>query len=572
MKYIIYCRKSTDSEDRQVKSLPAQKRELKELSKRLNLTVVDLYEESGSAFKTGRPLFNEMIQRIQDGDANGIIVWAYNRLARNALDGAMIIHLLDTCELKEIVTPTSRTNGGGNSKFMLQLEFAMSKKTSDDNSEAVKRGNREKILKGWDIRRHAGYKFIEQEVTKEKILVPDVERFSLLQKAIKLVLKRKPVSDVLDMLNNYWGYRTPQTKHLGDKPMTRSNFYKVLHDEFYCGWIYTKQNERVRGKHEPMITEQEFDEIQLILGEKGKPRPKSLILPYRAIIYCGECGCTICMQEKHQCICSECKTKFASKNSNHCRACKTRITDMTNPTHLHYIYAGCTKKKKEVSCSQRYVNLKKLEKQFSEYLASLQLSEKVSEWVLQQLAKKHKEEFITRDQARRNFEVAIKKVQDKLDALLTIYASPENLNHDLISTEEYQKRKQQLQDERSDSERNLSRLSEDADHYMVECEKTFDFAITAKERFDNGDAMLKTEIIRELGSNLILENQKVTIDQDYPWLYIRKAKQEIDELKSQGLEPDKSIDTYEKTGVSDQVIISMQGRRDLNPHGVFWRH
>ena len=127
LRYIVYCRKSTESEDRQILSLSAQKRELDAIVAKEKLQVVGEYAESGSAYKAGRPGFNEMLQRIQDGEADAILTWAYNRLARNPLDGGMVVYLLDSRVLKAIKTPTGYTDGTGNSKFMLQMEFAMSK-------------------------------------------------------------------------------------------------------------------------------------------------------------------------------------------------------------------------------------------------------------------------------------------------------------------------------------------------------------------------------------------------------------------------------------------------------------
>ena len=63
-KWFIYCRKSSDSEDKQIASLPAQVKELTELAKKLGLNVVDIDEESHSAFHPGRPKFTEMMARI----------------------------------------------------------------------------------------------------------------------------------------------------------------------------------------------------------------------------------------------------------------------------------------------------------------------------------------------------------------------------------------------------------------------------------------------------------------------------------------------------------------------------
>lgn len=105
MKYFIYCRKSSEAEDRQVLSLPAQQKELLELSQEQNLQVIGVYSESGSAHKIGRPKFNEMLKRIEKGEANGIIVWDESRLARNSLDGGKIIYMMDLGQIVEIVKP-----------------------------------------------------------------------------------------------------------------------------------------------------------------------------------------------------------------------------------------------------------------------------------------------------------------------------------------------------------------------------------------------------------------------------------------------------------------------------------
>lgn len=573
IKYFTYCRKSTESEDRQILSLPAQKREAKEHADKNELEVIETLAESASAYKIGRPKFNEMVQRIQDGEANGIIVWSLNRIARNALDGGMIIHLMDTGALKEIRT----TSGGiikndGSAKFMLQIEFAMSKKTSDDNSESVKRGNREKILRGWYYKKHAGYMFYEDEKYGwEKTLIPDPERFELIQKAIKLVLSKERVSVALNKLNDDWGFRTPVTRRQGGKPMSLSNFYKILHEEFYCGWLETSQGERLLGKHQPMITEHEYDQLQIILADKGRPRPKSLDLPYRGMIFCGECGCTVCMEEKYQTICSECKTKFASRNKHECIKCQTPISEMNNPTRLHYIYGSCTKRKVGIKCKQRSIKIEDLEQQLKDFLSGIKLAPKTESWVLKQLEKVSQKELGTKDQIRKNLQQNIDGAQASLDSLFTEFTSPANAKHELIEPEEYKIGKAKLKKDRKDAEKKLTDLGQQADSFMNEVEKKFDFAVTARTEFESGNFQRQTEVIRELGSNLILKDGKITVQQEYPWLFIKKANQELAVLKEKGIEPEKSIDLYEQTGVVDEAISILQGGKESNPRHFFWR-
>ena len=94
-KYFLYARKSTDVEDKQVLSIEAQIAELRAFAKQEGLHIAEEMIEKRSAKVTGRPIFNKMIERIEHGDANGILAWHPDRLARNSVDGGKIIYLLD---------------------------------------------------------------------------------------------------------------------------------------------------------------------------------------------------------------------------------------------------------------------------------------------------------------------------------------------------------------------------------------------------------------------------------------------------------------------------------------------
>src|SRR4051812_25103394 len=87
MKYFLYCRKSQDREDRQILSTDAQQRLLIDYAKIHEFTVVDMFVENQSAYKIGRPLFNEMVRRLEEGEADAILTYHLTRLARNSFDG-----------------------------------------------------------------------------------------------------------------------------------------------------------------------------------------------------------------------------------------------------------------------------------------------------------------------------------------------------------------------------------------------------------------------------------------------------------------------------------------------------
>jgi len=92
-KFFLYARKSTDVEDKQVLSIEAQIAELRAFAKQNNLAIVEELTEKQSAKILGRPIFNEMIKRLENGEADGILAWHPDRLARNSLDGGRVIYL-----------------------------------------------------------------------------------------------------------------------------------------------------------------------------------------------------------------------------------------------------------------------------------------------------------------------------------------------------------------------------------------------------------------------------------------------------------------------------------------------
>lgn len=147
-KFILYARKSTDVEDKQILSIEAQITELREFAKREGLNVIDELIEKRTAKIPGRPIFNSMIDRIEKGEANGILSFHPDRLARNSVDGGRIIYLLDTGKIQSLKFPQFWFESTPQGKFMLNIAFGQSKYYVDNLSENVKRGNRQKLRLG----------------------------------------------------------------------------------------------------------------------------------------------------------------------------------------------------------------------------------------------------------------------------------------------------------------------------------------------------------------------------------------------------------------------------------------
>ena len=157
-KFFLYARKSTDEPERQVLSIDAQIFELKEYARKENLQIVREFVESKTAKEPGRDIFNDMIARIEEGEAEGILAWHPDRLARNSIDGGRIIYLVDTGKITTLKFPTIWFDSTPQGKFMLSIAFGQSKYFVDNLSENIKRGIRQKLRNGiWPAWAPLGY-------------------------------------------------------------------------------------------------------------------------------------------------------------------------------------------------------------------------------------------------------------------------------------------------------------------------------------------------------------------------------------------------------------------------------
>ena len=517
-------------------SIESQVNELKKLAERNNLQVISVLTESQSAKSPGRPVFNEMLKTIEHGKADGIICWKLDRLARNPIDGGQIIWLLQKGIIKHIQT-FEKSYYPEDNVLLMSVEFGMANQYILDLSKNVKRGLRAKLEKGWRPNlAPLGY-LNERGVKGESRIIKDPERFPLVKRMWKLMLSGNYTpTKILNIAVNIWGLRT----RYGKNP-SRSTIYRIFTSPFYCGLFEFPEGSGkwYQGKHEPMITPEEYDRVQILLGRKGNPRPKRHNFAFRGLIRCGECGAMVTADEKNQIICTNCRYKFSSNNRSECPRCKTPIEKMKNPTVLKYVYYHCTKRK-DPKCGQGSIEIKELERQIDEALSKVQISEKFKEWALRYLREENEKEIAERETIMRSQKKAYENCLKKLDNLLQLRISPLNADGNLLSDEEYSRQKSQLIKEKVKLEALLDDASKRVERWLDIAEKTFDFACNARYWFKTGDPETKSQILQALGSNLILMDKKLSLDLKKPFSMIERISISIPEIKPM-FEPEKNV-------------------------------
>ena len=534
IKYFIYARKSSESEDRQVLSIGSQVDALKELKDKSNLSIIETLTESKTAKMPGRPIFNEMLQRIRQGEAQGILCWKLDRLARNPVDGGEIAWLLQQGTIKHILTPEREYHPEDN-VMLMNVEFGMANQFILDLRKNTMRGLTTKAKQGW----YPGFAkpgYLNEKYNKkgEKQILKDPDRYHIIKKAFELMLTGvySPMQ-ILDKLNNGYGYRTLIKGRMGGKPMVRSAIYEIFSDPFYYGKFEYPQGSGnwYDGKHEPMITSDEYFRIQELLGRPGRPRPKIHTFAYTGLLRCAECGAAITAEEK---------TK----------------TNKGNGLVHHYTYYRCTRHKNP-NCTQQSVEVKVLEKQIDEYLQRIEIPEDFKNWVLRWLGGMNEKEIKSRAAIAQTQQKTYNDTQRQLDNLTQMKIK------ELVTDGEYVEQKNRLLKTREQLSAQLKSTEQRADNWMEQVEKTFTFSCYARRWFKNGSMEQKKAILSTLGSHLLIKDRKITMDLRQHFQIIEKGLNNIRE-ESVSLEPLKIISINEKREASASQISSWGARADSN--------
>lgn len=513
IKYFLYARKSTESEDRQVASIDSQIDELQRIAQREQLSIVEILSESQSAKAPGRPVFNQMLQRITRGEACGILCWKLDRLARNPVDGGNVSWLLQQGGIQHIRT-YERSYYPTDNVLLMSVELGMANQFIRDLSQNTKRGLRAKAQAGWypGVAK-PGYRNEPHGVKGERTIRKDPVRFPLMQKALRLILTGVySPSQVLKKLNQEWGYRTPKHRKLGAEPLARSTFYRILSDPFYYGRFEypAGSGQWYQGKHEPMITEDDFWRMQELLGGDGRQRPRVQEFAFTGMMRCGECGATVTAEVKEHVVCSICRRKFSARRRQACPQCLTPIAAMLRPIRRRYVYYHCSKRKNP-SCCQPCLQVERLETQVDQLLATMTMPEDIKEFLIRLMEKKSCRDAQQHGTISQSLQETCADLGKRLDNLLKLKISPQNSNGELLSDEEFGRQKRKITQEMERFRQKMEELKEKPDAWLEPCRRLFHFSCYARERFRNGPKEAKRAILSALGSNLTIHEQNLNI-------------------------------------------------------------
>ncbi|MCG3165641.1 MAG: hypothetical protein POELPBGB_01409 [Bacteroidia bacterium] len=503
IKYFIYARKSTESEDKQMASIEDQIAEMLQLAKDSKLEIVDTISEAKSAKEPGRIGFNTMLKRIHKGEAQGILCWKLNRLARNPVDGGQISWLLQQNTIKHIQT-YGRDYKPSDNVLMMQVEFGMANQYIKDLSVDVKRGLRRKAERGWYGSQHMpiGYKHnTGYRLGIDDEIVPTSKTFNLVKSLWRKMLTGNYSVASIRREGNKMGLHNS-----AGNTLSHNTYHRLFTNEFYCGFFYTKDENgellKHEGKHKKMVSVQEFEKVQRILRGYGNPtRQTTYIYPYRGLISCGGCGGFVTAERKLQAICTNCKYKFSIITNTICPSCKTDLRDMpAKPTIIDKVYYRCTKNHGD--CTEGCVSDIHIENEIKKGLAAISINQEFYEYVLQELA--HFDEVNNSHSIQlTQLEKRKTELENRLEGLVKMRADNE------ITGEEFRALRQKSETEIVSIQQELKFQKDCSLNWKKAAQEHFRFAVLAVDKFLKAEEIKKKNIASEFASNLKIKDKKL---------------------------------------------------------------
>ncbi len=481
-------------------SIESQENEMARLAKKSGLRIDKTFKESMSAKKTGRPVFNEMLQYIGKNKGCVVFAWKADRLSRNVIDGGRIIELLEKGCIQEIRTIDKIATDNSTDKFMLLLDFGVGKKYTDDLSQNVKRGLAEKIRrKEYPGARPIGY------VTdpKSKMMVIDSEPASFIRRAFHLYATENYATErIADTLYDE-GFRS----RLGNK-VGKSTIYRMLTNPIYTG-LFLWKGQTHEGIHEPIVPFSLFDAVEKRLAPKKHLRrdQTTRVFTYRGFLVCGECG--------------------------------LKVTAEVKKGHTYY---RCTKSRGAKKCSQCYTREETLEKALGVELAKIRFDDEILDLIVDASKEKLASKKQVEEETEARLTRLLAEVKKRKNSLIDKFIGDE------IPKDIYDAKFSELTKEEAHIEEQLENVKGFRAGLGEEIETAVRFVKTAQSLFVKGAPETRREVIEILSSNIGIKDRKIasfSLNEPFTWL-----REDVESMEAEigAFEPKKgTIDGSDKT-------------------------
>ena len=307
MKIASYIRVSTEDQTKESYSLEVQQECLASFAKREAFEIFKVYRDDGvSGYTTERPALKKLLKDAKNKKFDLVLVYKIDRFSRNLKDMLNLVDELSSYGVgfKSATEPFDSTTSTG--KLMFQQLGSFAEFERNRIAERVFPGMVKGVQQGnWQGARYApyGYRYNKEK----KLLEIDEQETKVVKLIYTMYLCDKSIHSVTEYLTRK-GYKNRKgniftTKLIGDILKNRIYTGKLVWNRHYYdktqktkkGYRYIKNPpEKViisQGKHQPIISEEDFELVQEKLKTRRiERRKKANVYPLSGLFYCAKCN------------------------------------------------------------------------------------------------------------------------------------------------------------------------------------------------------------------------------------------------------------------------------------------
>lgn len=494
-KAVLYARVSSDRQEREGFSIPAQQKLIKEYAAKKNIKIVAEFVEAETAKKAGRKQFKEMIQFLKKNKSvNAILVEKTDRLYRNLKDYVLLDEIegleIHFCKNGDVLSEKSSSQD----KFMHGIRVLMAKNYIDNLSEEIKKGLKEKAEQGFcPTKAPIGYLNITKKDGK-RIIVPDEKTAPFIKRAYELYATGTMTYSKIAKQLSSEGF-LPKNKNC-----TKRTVELILHNPFYIGVFEYNGKRYEHAAHEPIISLDLFNAVQETLKTQFIARPQINDFLFLGMLKCSACGCSITGEIKKK----------------------------------KYIYYHCTGRKGG-TCKRFWIREEEIEKSVLEFLTMLKMTDEEIDFIKTAFVDLLK---LQKEYADESIEAIEKKIKTLRTRLNNLYIDKID---GTITAEFYSEKKSQWQNELDSALIKHGKMSTFDRTFLNQVSNMLELCKNAKILYLNADVQKKRELLKMLCQNFLLQDGSVVFVPFPPFDIIIK-RENFKKVETVGVEPASKMD------------------------------
>jgi len=294
METAIYCRVSTEEQAMEGYSIRGQTEKLKAYVSAKSWAIYDVYLDEGISGKniTERPAINRMIDDIKSGNVKNVVIFKLDRLTRSVADLMYLIDLFKqyNCAFNSLSESIDTSTASG--RMFIKIIGIFAEFERENIGERVRLGKERKAREGYTT--SSRY----QSFGYDRELGERVQRINKNEAATVRRIFDMYVNQNVSMAQIAKALNKEKIKSKTGAAWSTGSIKSLLENCNYAGRVRygMEQPERAfesEGKHEPIISDEMFQQAQIIL-ERNKyiaPTKKPIERNYfNGFLKCGVCG------------------------------------------------------------------------------------------------------------------------------------------------------------------------------------------------------------------------------------------------------------------------------------------